>query len=145
MQCLAGPASRITVAEPPRIFTGFLRSHENRVVASLTAQRSPSAPRDRYRRIVGLLTPAEIESRLHELDGWTYDGSALLKRFAFDDFAAAIGFMASARPAIDELDHHPEWTNVYNRVDVRLNSHDVGGVTERDFTLAGVLDNFSKP
>lgn len=89
------------------------------------------------------MTPAEIESRLHELDGWTYDGSALLKRFAFDDFAAAIDFMASARPAIDELDHHPEWTNVYNRVDVRLNSHDAGGVTERDFKLAALLEQQS--
>jgi 4a-hydroxytetrahydrobiopterin dehydratase len=90
---------------------------------------------------VALLTPAEIESRLHELDGWTYDGSALLKRFVFADFAAAIDFMAAARPAIDESNHHPEWTNVYNRVDVRLNSHDVGGVTGRDFRLARLLDS----
>ena len=90
---------------------------------------------------MALLTPAEIESRLHELDGWTYDGAALLKRFVFADFAAAIGFMAAARPAIDEFDHHPEWTNVYNRVDVRLNSHDVGGVTGRDFRLARLLDS----
>jgi len=92
---------------------------------------------------VGLLTPAEIESKLHELDGWTYDGSALLKRFVFDDFAAAIDFMAAARPAIDELNHHPEWTNVYNRLDARLNSHDVGGVTERDLRLARLLNDIA--
>ena len=91
------------------------------------------------------MTPSEIEAELFELDGWTYDGSALLKRFTFAGFAAAIEFMASARPAIDELNHHPEWSNVYNRVDVRLVSHDLGGVTERDFRLARVLDNFNKP
>jgi len=90
---------------------------------------------------VGLLTPAEIEAELHELDGWTYDGSALVKRFVFPDFAAAIDFMAYVRPAIDELNHHPEWSNVYNRIDVRLNSHDVGGVTERDLKLARVLNS----
>lgn len=89
------------------------------------------------------MTPSEIEAELFELDGWTYDGTALLKRFTFADFAAAIDFMASARPAIDELNHHPEWSNVYNRVDVRLASHDLGGVTERDFRLARVLDNFT--
>ena len=48
--------------------------------------------------------------------------------------------MTTAAPKIDALDHHPEWTNVYNRVDVRLSSHDVGGVTERDLELAGILD-----
>ena len=51
--------------------------------------------------------------------------------------------MAAARPLIDELNHHPEWTNVYNRIDVRLNSHDVGGVTDRDFKLAGLLDELT--
>lgn len=130
------------MAEPPRTFTGFLRSHENRVAASLTADRSSSEPYDRYRRIVGLLEPAEIEAELHELNGWTYDGSALLKRFVFDDFAGAIEFMAAVRPAIDDMNHHPEWTNVYNRIDVRLNSHDGGGVTERDVRLARLLDDF---
>jgi len=59
------------------------------------------------------------------------------------DFTAAIDFMAAARPLIDELNHHPEWTNVYNRIDVRLNSHDVGGVTHRDFKLAGLLDELT--
>ena len=132
------------MAEPPRILTGFLRSHENRSEVSLTAELSPSEPCDRYGRIVELLTPAEIEAELHELAGWTYDGSALVKRFVFHDFAAAIDFMAAVRPAIDELDHHPEWTNVYNRVDVRLNSHDVDGVTERDFRLARLLDDFGE-
>ena len=82
----------------------------------------------------------EISQALEGLAGWAYDGDALTKTFTFDDFAAAIDFMATARPPIDELNHHPEWTNVYNRLDVRLNSHDVGGVTDRDLRLAQLLD-----
>lgn len=89
------------------------------------------------------LSTDEIAQALTEFTGWAYDGEALIKTFTFDDFAAAIGFMSAARPLIDELNHHPEWTNVYNRVDVRLNSHDVGGVTERDFRLARLLDDLA--
>ena len=87
----------------------------------------------------------EIAEALEGFTGWAYDGDALIKTFTFDDFAAAIGFMAAARPSIDELNHHPEWTNVYNRVDVRLNSHDVGGITDRDLRLAHLLDELASP
>jgi 4a-hydroxytetrahydrobiopterin dehydratase len=90
---------------------------------------------------VAAMSTEEIAQALKGLTGWAYDDHALTKTFRFDDFAAAIGFMAAARPLIDELNHHPEWTNVYNWVDVRLNSHDVGGVTERDFRLARLLDD----
>ena len=91
----------------------------------------------------------EITRALEGLSGWDYDGDALVKNFTFggvgeDDaraFLAAIDFMAAARPQIDELNHHPEWTNVYNRVDVRLSSHDVGGITDRDLRLARLLDD----
>ena len=83
----------------------------------------------------------EITRALEGLSGWDYDGDALVKNFTFGDFAAAIDFMAAARPQIDELNHHPEWTNVYNRVDVRLSSHDVGGITDRDLRLARLLDD----
>ena len=82
----------------------------------------------------------EITQALAGMAGWSFDGDALVKTFTFDDFAAAIDFMAAARPRIDELNHHPEWTNVYNRVEARLNSHDAGGVTQRDFRLASLLD-----
>ena len=92
---------------------------------------------------MGTLSTDEIEQALEGLGGWAYDGEALTKTFKFADFAAAIDFMATARPGIDELNHHPEWTNVYNRVDVRLNSHDVGGVTDRDFRLARLLDDLA--
>ena len=92
---------------------------------------------------MGGMSTDEIARALEGFAGWAYDGDALIKTFTFDDFAAAIDFMAAARPRIDELNHHPEWTNVYNRVDVRLNSHDVGGITDRDLKLARLLDELS--
>lgn len=92
---------------------------------------------------MGGMSTDEITQALEGSTGWAYDGDALIKTFTFDDFAAAIDFMAAARPRIDQLNHHPEWTNVYNRVDVRLNSHDVGGVTDRDLQLARLLDEIA--
>jgi 4a-hydroxytetrahydrobiopterin dehydratase len=93
---------------------------------------------------MGAMSRDEITQALEGLTGWAFDGDALTKTFTFPDFAAAIDFMATVRPRIDQLNHHPEWTNVYNRVDVRLNSHDVGGVTERDLELAGLLDELAR-
>lgn len=89
------------------------------------------------------LTEQEIREQLAGLDGWTTDGTAIEKRFEFDDFNAAIDFINRAAVRIDALDHHPEWTNVYNRVDVRLTSHDAGGVTARDLELARILDGLT--
>jgi len=90
------------------------------------------------------LSEQEIHERLTGLEGWTTDGTAIEKRFEFDDFNGAMKFMVTAAPGIDALNHHPEWTNVYNRVDVRLTSHDAGGVTERDLELALLLDGLAE-
>ena len=90
-----------------------------------------------------VLSDEEVTDALAELDGWEHDVDALTKTFEFDGFGAAIDFIAAAAPRIDELDHHPEWTNVYSRVDVRLSSHDVGGVTDRDLQLARVLNEIA--
>lgn len=92
---------------------------------------------------MGVMPTDEITRALEGLADWTYDGDALTKTFTFDDFAAAIDFMAVARPQIDELNHHPTWSNTYNKVRVELSSHDVGGVTERDFALAELLDRLA--
>lgn len=89
------------------------------------------------------LTEQEIRERLAGLEGWTTDGTSIDRRFEFDDFNGAMKFMVTAAPKIDALNHHPEWTNVYNRVDVRLTSHDAGGVTERDLELALLLDSLA--
>ena len=71
-------------------------------------------------------------------DGWTLEdgGKALLRRFEFKDFSAAFGFIAQVALYAEKVDHHPEFTNVWNRVDFRLTSHDAGGITDRDRKLA---------
>ena len=85
-------------------------------------------------------TDDEIAAALEDLHGWSADGDAITKTYEFADFRTALDFMNRAAGPIEEADHHPEWTNVYNRVDVRLSSHDVGGVTDRDTRLATVLE-----
>lgn len=89
---------------------------------------------------MSLLDDDHVADALAGLPGWERDGDAIVRTYRFADFGAAIAFMTAAAPRIDELDHHPEWFNVYDRVDVRLTSHDAGGITERDIRLAGVLD-----
>jgi len=86
----------------------------------------------------------DIESFLQKNTGWKMaEGrSALQKSFKFSDFNAAFGFMARVALAAEQMNHHPEWFNVYNRVDVTLSTHDAGGVTEKDFKLAEIMDSF---
>ena len=87
------------------------------------------------------LSDDEIKVHLDDMDGWECRDDALHKRFTFPDFAAAIAFMARVAPAIDAANHHPEWTNVYNRIDVRCTTHDAGNkVTTKDVELAALLD-----
>lgn len=76
------------------------------------------------------------------LDGWREASSrdAIVKEFRFKDFNAAFGFMTRAALYADKHDHHPEWTNIYNKVDVTLATHDAGGVTEKDVALAQFMD-----
>ncbi len=83
------------------------------------------------------LTAAKIAAALGALPGWTFKREALVKTFTFGNFREALGFMVRVGFEAEALDHHPEWTNVYNRVTIRLNTHDAGGkVTEKDFELA---------
>ncbi|MAO57104.1 MAG: 4a-hydroxytetrahydrobiopterin dehydratase [Rhodospirillaceae bacterium] len=76
------------------------------------------------------------------LDGWTdVDGrDAISKTFQFKDFNAAFGFMTRTALVAEKMDHHPEWFNVYNRVEVTLATHDAGGVTQKDIDLAAFMD-----
>ena len=71
-------------------------------------------------------------------DGWTAsaDGKAIEKRFTFANFSEAFAFLTRVAMHAEKVDHHPEFTSVWNRVDFRLTSHDAGGVTERDVALA---------
>ncbi|MDR3508140.1 MAG: 4a-hydroxytetrahydrobiopterin dehydratase [Caulobacteraceae bacterium] len=79
---------------------------------------------------------------LPNLPGWAEapDQDAIVKTFKFKDFNAAFGFMTRVALAAEKLDHHPEWFNVYNRVEVRLTTHDAGGVTELDVAMAKIMD-----
>jgi len=87
------------------------------------------------------LMPAEISAALAGLPGWTFERDALVKNFQFKDFREAMGFMVHAAFEAEGMNHHPEWTNVYNRVSVRLNTHDAGGkVTAKDVELAGRIE-----
>ncbi|MBU1379130.1 MAG: 4a-hydroxytetrahydrobiopterin dehydratase [Alphaproteobacteria bacterium] len=93
--------------------------------------------------------PSKIgaEAALKQLSGWAVaDGprDAIAKTFRFSDFAAAFGFMTRIAIMAEKLDHHPEWFNVYNRVDVILTTHDADGVTALDVTLAGLMDMAAK-
>jgi 4a-hydroxytetrahydrobiopterin dehydratase len=90
------------------------------------------------------LTEAEIRAALAALPGWTCERDALVKEFKFGSFREAMSFMVRAGFEAEALDHHPDWTNVYNRVSVRLNTHDAGGkVTAKDVKLAERLQKIS--
>ncbi|MCB1695850.1 MAG: 4a-hydroxytetrahydrobiopterin dehydratase [Halioglobus sp.] len=82
------------------------------------------------------LSPAEVEQRLQALPDWVMDRHRLYRLFVFTDFVEAFGFMSRVALLAERMDHHPEWSNVYNRVEIHLTSHDVEGISERDFTLA---------
>ncbi len=86
------------------------------------------------------LTDAEIETALETLPGWSVAGGKLHKEYQFPNFIQAFGFMATAAIAIEKMDHHPEWSNVYNRVRVDLTTHDSGGITKKDVELARLLE-----
>lgn len=93
--------------------------------------------------------PAKIgaEAALARLPGWgKVEGGrdAIHRTFKFKDFNAAFGFMTRVALMADKLDHHPEWFNVYNRVEVVLTTHDADGVSELDVTLAGFMDACAK-
>jgi 4a-hydroxytetrahydrobiopterin dehydratase len=90
------------------------------------------------------LTEAEITQATSGLPGWSVANGKLHREYKFADFPHAFGFMATAAPAIEKMNHHPEWSNVYNRVSVDLTTHDAGGITLRDIELAGLLEGIAK-
>jgi 4a-hydroxytetrahydrobiopterin dehydratase len=84
----------------------------------------------------------EIEENLETLgDGWTLDGGKLHRIFVFADFVEAFGFMTQAAIHAETMNHHPEWCNVYKRVEVHLMTHEAGGITQRDFDLARRMES----
>lgn len=87
------------------------------------------------------LTDAEIDTAVARLAEWSHSGDQLHKAFSFPDFKSALAFMVRAGFEAESRDHHPEWTNVYNRVEVRLCTHSAGDkITEKDVDLATAFD-----
>ncbi|WP_298538983.1 4a-hydroxytetrahydrobiopterin dehydratase [uncultured Aquimarina sp.] len=86
------------------------------------------------------LTETEITSRLEKMDGWEYEDNALHTSFEFENFKDAFSAMSRIAFEAEALNHHPDWSNVYNVVNVSLSTHDADGVTEKDFQLAKAID-----
>ena len=88
------------------------------------------------------LTDAERDAALVKLPGWSLrgDGLAIERSFRFADFGEAFGFMTRVALAAEKADHHPEWSNVWNKVEITLTTHDAGGLSARDVALAERID-----
>ena len=91
------------------------------------------------------LTEDQLRSALETLPAWSLNHSKLHREYTFADFAHAFGFMATAAVLIEKMNHHPEWSNVYNQLTVDLTTHDAGGVTAKDVELATLLENIARP
>lgn len=84
-----------------------------------------------------------IKDRLRELPGWSLQDGKLTREFHFANFVDAFGFMTRAALVAEKSDHHPEWSNVYNKVNVQLTTHDCDGISEKDFALASTMDELA--
>lgn len=91
------------------------------------------------------LTGSARAAALADLPGWTEVAGrdAITRKFVFRDFNAAFGFMSRVALMAEKLDHHPEWSNVWNKVEVILTTHDAGGLTDKDVVLATAMDGFA--
>ncbi len=87
------------------------------------------------------LSDEQIRKGLSGIPGWKLSDGALRRDFRFKDFTRAFGFMSSLALVAEARNHHPDWSNVYNKVSVGLNTHDVGGITELDFELAAAAND----
>jgi 4a-hydroxytetrahydrobiopterin dehydratase len=87
------------------------------------------------------LNPKEIQSQIIDLnEQWKLDGGSLQRNFEFNNFIDAFSFMTAVALVAEKMNHHPHWENVYNKVQIRLNTHDTGGISIFDFKLAKAID-----
>uniref|UniRef100_A0A3Q2XT45 4a-hydroxytetrahydrobiopterin dehydratase n=1 Tax=Hippocampus comes TaxID=109280 RepID=A0A3Q2XT45_HIPCM len=91
--------------------------------------------------IMERLTEKEIDTLLQNLEGWTYLEGSITKLFTFKDFKEAFATMTRIAFECEAQNHHPEWENIYSSLTIKLNTHDVGGVTKKDFQLARSIEN----
>ena len=86
----------------------------------------------------------DVQTALKDLPGWQAKGEAITRKFEFKDFNAAFAFMTRVALLAEKMDHHPEWSNVYNKLDVTLTTHDAGGVTENDVKMAKAMESYAR-
>ncbi|HOW18900.1 MAG TPA: 4a-hydroxytetrahydrobiopterin dehydratase [Phycisphaerae bacterium] len=89
------------------------------------------------------LSPAQIDSAVRSLPGWSLPGARLRREFRFKTFVGAFGFMTQVALLAESQKHHPEWWNTYNRVTIELTTHESGGITARDVDLAGRISELA--
>ncbi len=90
------------------------------------------------------LSGSDLKAAVANLNGWKIADGRLIKTFKFDSFAEAIGWMVAVAVYADKLDHHPDWSNVYNRVSVELLTHDMNAITTWDIALAERMDELAR-
>lgn len=91
------------------------------------------------------LSDKQISLQLEDLAGWQRDGNSIVKSYRFGDFVEAMSFMNQAAFHAEALEHYPEWRNIYNVVDVRLTTHDTGGISSLDIRLAKRMEHIIQP
>jgi 4a-hydroxytetrahydrobiopterin dehydratase len=91
----------------------------------------------KYKKLSG----NELDETIREMDGWNLKDGKLQKSFKFSNFIEAFAFMTRIALEAEKINHHPDWSNVYNSVTINLSTHDVGGITDYDIKLAKIIDN----
>lgn len=87
------------------------------------------------------LNVAQIEENLKNLEGWSFENGSIIKTYKFKDFKEAFSIMTRIAFECEKMNHHPNWENVYNNLTIKLNTHDVGGITQKDFDLAQTIES----
>ncbi len=90
------------------------------------------------------LSDSEVRRRMQAIPAWEVKEGRLVRTFEFADFVAAFAFMAAVALIAERMEHHPNWSNAYNRVEIALNTHDVGGISSNDFELAERIDRVAQ-
>jgi 4a-hydroxytetrahydrobiopterin dehydratase len=90
------------------------------------------------------LSENELDETVRAMNGWELEDGKLKKSFRFSNFVEAFGFMTRIALEAEKMNHHPDWSNVYNTVTIKLSTHDAGGITDYDIKLAKVIDNINQ-
>lgn len=92
---------------------------------------------------MNIIPESDLSSILNHLNGWTYDGKKIYRKFSFKDFRQAFSFLSFVALLAERMDHHPELFNSYNKVELWLTTHDLGGVSDLDIEFARELNDFT--